>query len=375
MKILYYFCGEGLGHTTRTIAAGTQLAKYHDVTFASYGYAKEFLEKCGLEAFEVPSEIKLVGKAGALDIKDSILTTVKRSSPTSFLRHVSIIDKFRPELIISDSFYFPSLIAKTKHIPFWMVLNQTNVEKFFSEHEESVRWIGNAVKKLNNSALSGVDKLLIPDFAPPYTISSHNLVFTPKMIGKVEYIGPLVRKNKSEIKARGRKNSVFASIGGFGYRRQVLDKLTNIARQMPEYTFDLVAGPNAQSIQETKNVRAHAMVTDPLTMMAKSSIVICGGGHSTIMESVCLSKPVLSIPDLFHFEQESNASQIQAMGLGARLDYKTPEPIIEDLLRKYTKDRETRKRLNTMAGLAQKLDGRKHMLRLVDEMESVKVRA
>ena len=45
MKISYFFCGEGLGHATRTIAAAEELTKIHEVNFYSCGYAKEFVEK------------------------------------------------------------------------------------------------------------------------------------------------------------------------------------------------------------------------------------------------------------------------------------------------------------------------------------------
>ena len=372
MKILYFFCGEGLGHTTRTIAAGKALIKDHDVLFASYGYAKDFLEKSGLPAIEVPSEFKLVGKAGALDIKESIFTTIKKTNPTSFFKYVSVIGKHKPDLIISDSFYFPTLIAKSKGIPLWMVINQTNVDKFFSEHEESIRWVGNAVKKFNHNSLGGVDKILIPDFALPYTISAQNLVFTPKMIEKVEYIGPLVRKNKSEIKAKEKKKSVFASIGGFGYRKQMLEKLTRVASNLPDYKFTLVTGPNSGELKNTKNISVHGTILDPLKMMAESSLTICGGGHSTIMESICLAKPVLSMPDMFHFEQESNANQLQTLGLGARIDYKTPEPILEELITTYSNDRQIKKRLERMAELAKKVDGRKNLAKLVSEFEKRK---
>lgn len=373
MKILYYFCGEGLGHTTRTLAAASELTKNHEVAFASYGYAKAFLEKNGFPCIEVPSELKLVGKAGALDIKDSVLTTIKKTNPASLLKHATILHQVKPELVITDSFYIPAILAKTKHIPVWMILNQTNVEKFFSEHGESIRWIGNAVKKINqNTLVKNVDKILIPDFAPPYTIAAKNLAFTPAMIEKVEYLGPLVRKNQSDLKLKEKPKTVFASIGGFGYRKQLLEKLIHVAQSLSRYHFELVCGPNSDTHTTQSNVTLHGTVLNPLPLMARASLIICGGGHSTIMESICLGKPVLSMPDLFHFEQESNASQLQELGLGSRIDYKTPEPILEELITRYATDKTVKQKLARMAKLAEKLDGKKKLLQLVQEHQTKK---
>ena len=64
MKILYFCCGEGFGHSTRAISAGTELLKEHEVVFGSYGYAREFLLSNKLDVKEVPSEIRLAGNAG-----------------------------------------------------------------------------------------------------------------------------------------------------------------------------------------------------------------------------------------------------------------------------------------------------------------------
>ena len=255
MKILYFYCGEGLGHATRTISAGSELVKKHDVVFASYGYAREFLQNNGFEVKEVPSEIRMAGSSGAFDISQSILKTIKETNPSSVLKFNKLIKETKPDLVISDSFFLPSLIAVTKGLPCWMILNQTNIDKFFVDRETHIRWVGNAVKKFNYAVLEKMDKILIPDFAPPFTICEKNLDLTPKIFEKTEYIGPLIRKNSNEVSKQKEKIHVYCSIGGFGYREQILDKIVDVAKNMKNKQFHLVAGPNAKKTCKLKNVK------------------------------------------------------------------------------------------------------------------------
>lgn len=79
MKVMIFVCGEGLGHTSRCISIGRELVRAgHDVHFGAYGYSRELIDHKGFVTHEVPPEITLVGKAGSLNMKKSILATFKR---------------------------------------------------------------------------------------------------------------------------------------------------------------------------------------------------------------------------------------------------------------------------------------------------------
>jgi len=109
MKILYFVCGEGLGHATRTIAANEQLSKKHELVFVSYGYAKDFLKKSGLKTIEVSPELHLAGDAGALDIKKSFVDSFSKFRPKMFKEYSQVISKHSPDIVISDSFFYSSI--------------------------------------------------------------------------------------------------------------------------------------------------------------------------------------------------------------------------------------------------------------------------
>ncbi|MDO8554027.1 MAG: glycosyltransferase family protein [Candidatus Micrarchaeota archaeon] len=371
MKILYYFCGEGLGHTSRTIAAGKILLKEHEVIFASYGYAREFAISKGLDVIEVPSEIKLIGKKGALDIQESIVTTIKKMDVSSALSHQKLIKKEKPDLIISDSFFSPAIIAKMQGIPFWMILNQTNIDRFFSDRNEALRWIGNAVKQINYTILGYVDKILIPDFPAPFTICEKNILLSPQLTEKTEYIGPLIQKNISEvIVKKNNKKRVFGFVRGFGHDNQAIKKLVNVAKELRDYEFDLVIGEGQDEIEKLPNLRVYDKMSDPFPLMANASVIICGGGHSTLMEAVSMGKPIVSVPYNFHFEQESNAAMIQELGLGTKIDYRTPEIMLKELIVDHATNSEMQKKTQRMARFAITLDGRKKLLEMAKEFEN-----
>jgi uncharacterized protein (TIGR00661 family) len=282
----------------------------------------------------------------------------------------SIIKKENPALVISDSFYLPALIAHMKKIPVWMILNQINVKSFFSDKGIIVRFTGTTVEKFNIAELSRMEKILIPDYGMPYTLCEKNLEGMPqKLFEKMEFIGPLIRKNISEAKNKEKPKTVYVSIGGFGYRKAMLEKIINVAKKMPDYEFRLICGPNANIKPKSGNAKCYPSIANPLDFMNESSIIVTSGGHSTLSEAIALGKPVISLPDMYHKEQEANATQIQALGLGARINYKTPEEVIEELIIQLSEDKEMKKRLKHYSILALKMDGRKKLLKMTEEIE------
>ncbi|VVB75829.1 UDP-N-acetylglucosamine--N-acetylmuramyl-(pentapeptide) pyrophosphoryl-undecaprenol N-acetylglucosamine transferase [uncultured archaeon] len=372
MKILFFYCGEGLGHATRAIAAANALKADHDITLASYGYTRDFGINAGLDVKEVPSEIQLVGRSGQFDLSKSILTTISNSSkqPHGILKFNSLINKTKPDLVLSDSFFLPATLSKNKGIPTWMILNQTNIERFFYTNSKAfIRMAGPFIKRLNHSTLNQMDKLLIPDFSPPFTVCEESVSLTPELYEKTQYLGPLVRNLGRELKTKPKKKTVYSMIGGFGYRKQLLDKIVEASRELPDYHFDLVAGPNAKLGTHGKNVKTYTSLTNPLPLINESSLVIGGGGHSTAMEALALGKPVLAAPDAFHCEQECNADGLERIGAGRRIDYKTSTHTLKLLIEELSTSKEYKKRVTMLKHLAEKNDGRAELVRLVREFE------
>ncbi|MDM7918141.1 MAG: glycosyltransferase family protein, partial [Methanosarcina sp.] len=122
MRIMIFMCGEGLGHTSRCLALGKELlAAGHEIEFGAYGYSKDLVEKTGYQAQEIPSEIKLVGKAGGLDMAGSIEATLKNAQLLGGPRVLKLIRDFKPEVVVSDSYYLSILAAIVLKIPVYLI--------------------------------------------------------------------------------------------------------------------------------------------------------------------------------------------------------------------------------------------------------------
>ncbi|MFH1404004.1 MAG: glycosyltransferase [Candidatus Altiarchaeota archaeon] len=371
MNVLIFMCGEGLGHTSRCISLGRELKSAgHEVHFGAYGYSRELIEKTGYDAHEIPSEIRLVGKSGSLDMRKSVEATIRNAKILGGPMVLKLLDELRPDVVVSDSYYLGTLAAKAKGIPVYIIVNQTNMREFFVNRGVSLRVLGRLAEGFYFKVFENVDGIIIPDFPPPYTICSRNLCFTRDMVDNILYSGPLVRRKYGEVKARRlRKPHILSMIGGFGYREGIFNNVLEAARMSVEAGFTLVSGPGLEpsKLKLPGNVKIMPFIEDPFPYIKGSDVIIAPGGHSTTMEAMSFGKPLLSIPDMFHSEQESNATVIDEKGLGKRLSYFTPAEVILECVREVVEDKSFSKRTRRMRRLAGKLDGPSRIRRMLEE--------
>ncbi len=360
-KILFFFSGEGLGHSSRVLSLVEKLGGSHEYFFASYGYAKKFLELFGYEAFDVPSEVKLVGSSGKLDLAGSTLNSFGLISPFNFFRVKKVVDSVKPDLVICDTYISGCFVSKLLGFRVWVIVNHTNIERMFSNIVFLP--VSFFAKSTFDFALGFADKVLIPDFSPPNTICINNL--EKRVLDRAFFLGPIVRKNFfSNFKKQ--KKRVFVSIGGFSYREKIFDLVYSASRLLPDYTFDFVLGPNVSNNYSAKNVFSHGSLKYPSALMSRASVVITSGGHSTIMEAISLGKPLLCFPDINHFEQNSNAKRVQELGLGFSLDYfVSPEKLV-DLIVFCSKDKGLNANTQKFRKLALSYSTNSPFLKLID---------
>lgn len=362
MKTLIFMCGEGLGHTGRCLSLGRELiSNGHEVVFGAYGYSKELVEKSGYPVRNIPSEIKLVGKGGSLSMRDSIGATLKNAQLLGGPRVLKIVDEVKPDVVVSDSYYLGILAAKARGLPVNVIVNQTRMDEFFKNRGIPFEILGGIAKGFYTKVFEHVDRVVIPDYPPPYTVCRRNLAFTEEMVGKVFYSGPLVRRRYGEVKARrfGRPH-VLSMIGGFGYRERIFNSMLEAAGLDRKIHYTLVSGPsvNAQKYGRIpSNVEIFPFIDDPFPYIKGSDLLVAPGGHSTIMEALSFGKPMLSIPDMLHSEQENNASVLGEEGVGLRLSHHTPPKVILECVRQVLGDRGYARNAARLRRLSAELDG------------------
>ena len=362
MKILILICGEGLGHTSRCLALGKEfLTAGHEVHFGAYGYSKEMVEKTGYEANEIPSEIKLVGKAGTLDFTGSIEATLKNADILGGPKLLKLIKDRDPDVVISDSYYLGVLSAFTLRIPVYLIINQSNMEDFFKNRGVSLRILGKITKGFYNQIFEKVDKIIIPDYPLPYTVCKKNLSFTPKIEEKLFYSGPLVKEKYEEVEEIPlQKPHIVSLIGGFGYREPIFRKVLETAKLDTSIYYTLISGPSFDPSKITdlpENVQLLKFIKDTYPYLKSSDAVIVPGGHSTIMEALSFGVPILSFPDKGHSEQENNAAVIEEEGYGRMLSYSTPPQVILECIREVLEEKKYRNKTERLRKLARELDG------------------
>ncbi len=362
MRIMLLICGEGLGHTSRCLALGKEfLAAGHEVSFGAYGYSKEMIEKAGYKASEIPSEVKLVGKAGALDISGSVEATLKNAKLLGGPRLLRLIKNTNPTVIVSDSYYMGAIAAFTRKIPVYIIINQSNMEEFFKNRGVPLRILGRMTKTIYNQIFEKVDKIIIPDYPLPYTVCKKNLSLTMKLDEKMFYSGPLLKEKYEEVEEIPlKKPHIVSLIGGFGYREPIFKKVLETARLDPSIHYTLISGPSLDPSKITdlpENVELLKFIKDTYPYLKSSDAVIAPGGHSTMMEALSFGTPVLSFPDKGHSEQENNAVVIDEEGYGRMLSYSTPPEVILECIREVLEEERYGNKMERLRRLARELNG------------------
>lgn len=372
MRVLIFVCGEGLGHTSRCLALGKELKDAgHEVHFGAYGYSGELLAANGFTIHKIPSEVTLVGKAGSLDLKSSVLATFKSGQLSGQIDIARAIKNARPDLIVSDSYFIGALGAKAARIPCYLILNQSNMEEFFKGKCISGRIVGDVLRMFYTSAFKVVDAIIIPDFPMPYTICRKNLKFSEDVTKKLIYSGPMTGKNYTGPELVGLKHPhVLSTIGGFGYRAPIFKKVILAAQMDHDINYTLLSGPSvdpATFVSLPPNVKVLEFIKDQFPYLASCDVIIAPGGHSTMMEAMSFGVPMLSVPDINHSEQRCNASALEEDMLGRMLEYSvTPEEILSSIY-ELLQDQRYKEQVSVRKQMAQELDAVKLIRRMLED--------
>lgn len=371
MRVLFFVCGEGLGHTTRCMSVGRELAGHgHEVFYGSYGYSRDFLEKTGNTVYEIPPEIVLRGESGSLNLKESIKATLGNTRVLAVPKIPRLISKTKPDIVVSDISFLPVLAAKLKRIPVYIITNQSNMQAFFQNKGAAIRFLGGLIEAFYSSVFSRVEGIIIPDFPPPNTICRINLNITSSMEDKIFYSGPLVRGKKAEVKAKRLKRPhAVSTIGGFGYREVLFDKLIEASRLDDEINYTFFLGPSVKPDKYRslpQKVSAVELTQDPLAYFKGADVVITCGGHSTIMEALSLGVPVISFPDVNHEEQKNNAIGLAGEGAGLSMNHSDKPELIVQRIREVLAGESFKRNALRLSKLSRELDGPAAVRRLLE---------
>ena len=129
MKTLYYVTDHGLGHSTRTVAIIRELQKYSDVIIRgndSYQLLRKSLPDTkiilGPSDFYPVMDLKNSMKFDKQKTSEAILSWIKKM-PVLVQNESKLVQKIKPDLIVSDVSFMPIIVSKENNIRSIVVSN------------------------------------------------------------------------------------------------------------------------------------------------------------------------------------------------------------------------------------------------------------
>jgi len=334
MRVYFAPCGIGLGHVGRCIPIARKLLdKNVEVMFSTYREGIHYVKQQKLPFIEAQPIGFQVKPDGTIDFKQTAINPGPFLSTFTLMKQIDIeiraIQRFRPDVIVSDSRISPLLAARMLRIPRICILNQFQV--IIPRKKRFLR----LAKLADSVTLTLVGKMwtsgnvtLIPDFPSPYTICAGNLNIPKSYRKNVKLIGPLLPIHPEELPTREElrkklrlpinKPVIFAPISGPIRERAFLTGiLSKILLRFPEeYEVVISLGyPNADDKPIHRgNATIYKWIPNRFEHLKTCDLVIGRAGHGTLTQCLCYGKPMILIPTPSHTEQISNAKQVADLG-------------------------------------------------------------
>ena len=369
-SIFISVCGEGFGHSSRSIAVAEQIKKMNNnVVLASYNNVYKRLKSDGrFKVVRAERELILEGKGGSLYLGESILKTITALMAKNrelIKTEENVIKKSRAKCVISDS-RFSTLIASSYNLglPTIYIANQLKMpDKYLKE--KRMRLLKKPIETLTKIAYLLADKIIIPDFPPPITISRNLISFESHITKKIEFVGPVVSERLFSIKKNSHtsRKMILVLTGGFGFEDPIISMIRKIGK-IRDYKF-IVISKQIKRKEQYKNIELLPFVKDVYQYMKSADLIISHAGHSTIMEAITLGTNLIVIPFENHFEQEENARSIEKLKLGKVFRIKKHgEEKLVSIIDEILSDSEYRKNAKKLSKLSRKMRGAERVARL-----------
>jgi UDP-N-acetylglucosamine--N-acetylmuramyl-(pentapeptide) pyrophosphoryl-undecaprenol N-acetylglucosamine transferase len=172
------------------------------------------------------------------------------------------------------------------------------------------------------------ERIVIPDFPPPFTISTHNIVIPERHMSKVSFVGPIVdeqlysdrpkRSLKHKYGFEPDETLVYVAISGPKHEREPLVReLIPILDGLAE-TFNIVVSqgnPIGDNVPSRKGrMCIYDWAEDQDELLHACDVLVARAGQSTILKAMILGKPLVIIPTPFQTEQLGNADRARSVG-------------------------------------------------------------
>jgi uncharacterized protein (TIGR00661 family) len=305
-RILYGIMGDARGHVNRALIVAQDLSR-HEFLFLGGGKVLDLVSMgYAVEALPMASTFYRNNK---VDIPRTLANGLRvlLGSPAVVRRVADIIDRFDPDLIVTDYEYFTPLAAR-KLGRFCVSLDHQHVVTHCSYETPKTERIsglmtGQSIKTLYSKA----DLFLVTSF----------FRVPPKDPRDTEVFPPILRRAVTESRpTEGDHILVYQTSPTF---HKLLPVLEAIRRKFIIYGL-------GERVPR-KNLVFKAPSTEGfLDDLRSCRYVITNGGHNVVSEALYLGKPVFSFPIANAYEQFLNAVFLARLGYGEYSTVPDPSP-------------------------------------------------
>ncbi|MFQ6068448.1 MAG: UDP-N-acetylglucosamine--N-acetylmuramyl-(pentapeptide) pyrophosphoryl-undecaprenol N-acetylglucosamine transferase [Candidatus Bathyarchaeia archaeon] len=342
MRVQFAPSGVGLGHAGRCIPIARGLQKKDkktEIFFSTYLDAVSYVRQEGFPTIEVPPMDFKVKPDGTVDFRGTAMNPGPFVAPFNFLeqvgKEIEVMATFEPDVVVSDSRASPIVAARMLGIPTLCILNQFQVIIPRKTHYLRLAKFADAITLaiIGKIWTTGI-KVLIPDFPPPYTISTDNLRIPKAYRKKIELIGPILpirpdalpttKELRKRLGLSDEKPVIFAPISGpLKERAYLIRILQRIFAGFPD-DYQIVMSLGYPKSHATPvhygNFTVFRWVPNRFEYMKACNIVISRAGHGTVLQTICYGKPTILIPTPSHTEQLNNAKKGVELGVAMMIE-------------------------------------------------------
>jgi uncharacterized protein (TIGR00661 family) len=291
-RILYGVHGIGHGHAIRALTVARHFAQ-HDFLFVSHHTGAAILGR------EFPVEIcpnpPTIVKGHRVDVLATCLAALKvRSQSRRHLRRVlDLMDRFQPDVTMSDYEYFVPQASQRLGVP-CLSLDHQHV---ITMCRHPIPWTQYPSYLSTRQAVAAMysratDYLVISFFQTPVRPGA-----------RAKILPPLLRE--SVLQRRPASGDHVVAYQGYATFKRFFPFLSAIPSPVMVYGF-------AGFLDDLSTCR----------------YVVCGGSHTLISEALFYGKPVISFPIKTAFEQFLNAFYVERLGYGRYFTGFRPQPAI-----------------------------------------------
>jgi uncharacterized protein (TIGR00661 family) len=307
-KILYGVHGTGHGHAVRALTIARHFPE-HEFLFVSHDTGAAILGR------EFPVEVcpnpPTIISGHRVDVAATLIASFKvKCQSRRYLRRVlDIMDRFQPDVTMSDYEYFLPQAARRAGVP----CLSTDHQHVITCCRHPVPWT-QYPSYLSTSVAVGslfsraTDYLVISFFPAP---------LKPGVRAKI--LPPVLRE--SVRACRPRRGEHVVAYQGYTTFKRFFPFLSAIPSKVMVYGFDEERTAGNLHFKKT----SEAGFLDDLS---SCRYVVCGGSHTLISEALFYGKPVISFPIKGAFEQFLNAFYLARLGYGRYFTGFHPRPEI-----------------------------------------------